>query len=81
METNMSKEVKEISAADIAKSLGVSPRVARMKLRAAGIRAPYKPSDVAKMRAVIKAPLPAKDDKRKADTKGKAKKPSAPVSA
>lgn len=65
----------EISAADIAKELKVSPRIARVKLRAAGIRAPYKPSDVAKMRAVIKAPLP---DKPKAATgKPKPRKPAA----
>jgi hypothetical protein len=73
----MTKEVKEISAAEIAKSLGVSPRVARMKLRAAGIRAPYSAKDVAKMKAVIKGPMP---DKPKADTAKPAKrKASAPV--
>jgi hypothetical protein len=50
----------EIRAADIAKELGVSPREARMKLRAAGIRAPYSEKDVAKMKAVIKGDAPAK---------------------
>ena len=58
-------KTKEISAADIAKSLGVAPRIARVKLRAAGIRAPYSAKDVAKMKAIIKAPLP---DKPKQDT-------------
>jgi hypothetical protein len=56
----------DITAADIARELKVSPREARVKLRAAGINAPYAAKDVARMRAVIKAPL--KDDKRKSDT-------------
>jgi hypothetical protein len=82
METDMTKEVKEISAADIAKSLGVAPRVARMKLRAADIRAPYKPSDVAKMKAIIRGVPNVKGDKPKADTAKPAKrKAPAPVSA
>lgn len=59
----------EITAAGIAKELKVSPREARVKLRAAGIRAPYKPSDVPKMKAIIRG------DKPKAGTgKPKAKK-------
>ncbi|HEY7243578.1 MAG TPA: hypothetical protein VH678_06800 [Xanthobacteraceae bacterium] len=58
----------DITAADIAKELKVSPREARMKLRAAGIRAPYKPSDVAKMRAVIHGDK-VSNVKPKADTK------------
>jgi hypothetical protein len=37
----MKPAAKEITAADIAKELKVSPRVARAKLRAAGIRAPH----------------------------------------
>lgn len=70
----MTKTTTDITAAGIAKALGVSPREARMKLRAAGIRAPYKPSDVAKMKAVIKG------DKPKADTaKAKPAKAQAPA--
>lgn len=56
---------KEITAAGIAKELGVSAREARVKLRAAGIRAPYSEKDVPKMKAIIKGDAPAKDDKRK----------------
>jgi hypothetical protein len=74
----MSK-TKEITAADIAKELKVSPRVARVKLRAAGIRAPYSAKDVAKMKAVIKAPLPDKGKAATAKPKGKpAKEQAAP---
>jgi hypothetical protein len=61
----------DITAADIARELKVSPREARAKLRAAGIRAPYSAKDLARIKAVIKAPL--KDGKHKAAT-GKAKK-------
>jgi hypothetical protein len=71
MEDDMTKKAPaaEISAADIARKHGKSPREARMALRAAGIRAPYKPSDLAKITAIIRG------DKPKADTaKAKPKK-------
>jgi hypothetical protein len=65
-----------ITAADIAKELGVSAREARVNLRAAGIRAPYAEKDVPKMKAIIKGDAPTKDDKRKATKpKGKSPKP------
>jgi len=48
----MSKQ--QITAAEIAKSLKIDPRKARMKLREAGIRAPYKPTDKAKILKVLK---------------------------
>jgi hypothetical protein len=57
---------KEITAADIAKELGVKPATARLKLRAVGIRAPYAEKDVPKMKAIIKGDAPTKDAKRKA---------------
>jgi hypothetical protein len=68
MEDDMTKTTTDITAAGIAKALGVSPREARMKLRAAGIRAPYSAKDVARMKAVIKG------DKPKADTAKPAKR-------
>jgi hypothetical protein len=78
MEDDMTKP--DITAAGIAKALGVSPREARMKLRAAGIRAPYKPSDVAKMKAVIKGDkAPAAKPQATGKAKGKAKAAQAPA--
>jgi predicted glycosyltransferase len=43
-----------MSAAAIAKKLGVDPRKARVALRAAGIRAPYDDKDRAKITAIIR---------------------------
>jgi hypothetical protein len=45
----------ELTAAQLAKELGVDPREGRKALRAAGIRAPYKPTDRAKIVKVLKA--------------------------
>jgi hypothetical protein len=82
MEANMT--TKEITAADIAKELGVKPATARIKLRAAGIRAPYAEKDVPKMKAIIRGDQGLKGnapDKRKAATaKPKGKAPKTPVS-
>jgi MoxR-like ATPase len=74
METNMTTKTKpDITAADIARELKVSPREARAKLRAAGFKAPYSAKDVAKMRAVIKGDKPkaatAKPVKRRSETR------------
>lgn len=49
------KPVPELTAASIAKELGIDPRIARKALRAADIRAPYKASDKAKIVKVLKA--------------------------
>jgi hypothetical protein len=70
-----------IIVADIARKHGVSPREARMALRAAGYRAPYAAKDLAKITAIIRGDN-VKGDKPKADTAKPAKrKASAPVTA
>lgn len=53
----MNKPIIDVtfSAADIAKSLKLDPTKARKALRAANIRAPYKPTDKAKITKVLKA--------------------------
>jgi len=45
----------ELTAATIARELGIDPRIARKALRAADIRAPYKASDKAKIVKALKA--------------------------
>jgi hypothetical protein len=75
METHMTDKAA-IVVADIARKHGVSPREARVALRAAGYRAPYVAKDLAKITAIIRG------DKPKADTAKPAKrKAPAPVSA
>jgi hypothetical protein len=50
----MSKPQPELTAASIAKTLGIDPRIARKALRAAGIRAPYAAKDKAKITKLLK---------------------------
>ena len=49
------KPAPELTAATIARELGIDPRIARKALRAADIRAPYKASDKAKIVKALKA--------------------------
>jgi hypothetical protein len=66
------KSKPDVSAADIARKLGVNPREARKALRAAGFKAPYSAKDVAKMTAIIRGdkPKPATaKGKRRSETR------------
>jgi hypothetical protein len=49
------KQPEPLTAASIARQLGIDPRKARMTLRAAGIRAPYAAKDRAKIVKLLKA--------------------------
>jgi hypothetical protein len=48
----------ELTAASVARQLGIDPREARKALRAAGIRAPYAAKDRAKIVKALKAMAP-----------------------